>query len=194
MKYLTLIALVSLAAACAAPETQSTESTTTTSTTEPTGTVDDAAAPPPPPSDTCNAAKDCADGFVCEVTTCRGDGRCVAATTFGAQPVCGCDKLTYAVVQLAKGTVRHAGECLKDEATPCTVNGNGCSGGAKCNAPLGDLIQCVGNPAGTCWKLQDCPAAPRSFRTCGAGGGVSCTSACEAVASGKAYYKALSCP
>ncbi len=168
-----------------------TSPTAPTTTTDPTSTVTDDDAAPPPPTEKCTSAKDCGDGFACDQPNCRGDGRCVPEASFGAEPVCGCDKLTY-LGSLPRGTVRHAGECQKEEATPCSQN-NGCSGGAKCNMPVAEVLACAGNPVGTCWRLpSNCPSAPRAFRACASV--PTCTSACEAASASKPYYKAVGCP
>ncbi len=175
--------------------------TTTSTSTSTTPTSTTTTEPPVPDSGpveaACSAKKpDCAAGFICEVATCNGDGTCVPVGNYGQEPVCGCDKLTYASAALARGSsaVRHAKECSKDEATPCN-NGN-CSGGAKCNAPVADVAGCIaGTNNGTCWKMPGaCPgSASKTSRMCGITGG-GCMSACEAVLQNRPYYKAASCP
>jgi hypothetical protein len=128
--------------------------------------------------------------LVCALPGCSGDGKCVSAQTFGGDPVCGCDKLTYANVTLVRNeAVRGSGECTKDEATPCTGS---CSNGAKCNLPVGGALACGGDTTGTCWRMpQTCPTMPKKFRACGQ---VQCTSACDAVLQNRKYYSDALCP
>jgi hypothetical protein len=164
--------------------------TSTTTTDPPPPPPDDLDGAVPPPVAECSGERpNCPNGFVCEVPGCSGDGKCVSARTFGADPVCGCDKLTYANVALVKNeAVRGSGECTKDAATTCTGS---CSNGAKCNVPVANALACV-EATGTCWKMpQTCPAMPKKFRSCGQ---VPCTSACDAVLLSRKYYADALCP
>lgn len=177
--------------ATTSPTTTATLSPTTTApTTSPTDEppIDvDAAVPP---SDECTAEKPgCGAGEVCQLPGCTGKGKCVAASAFGTDPVCGCDKLTYASIALARNNVayRGSGECTKDAATPCTGS---CSGGAKCNLRMSSLA-CLDN-SGTCWRMPSaCPPAAKGFRLCGT---ATCASACEAVSQNKKYFQDGLCP
>ena len=161
----------------------------TSTTTDPPLPPDRDASAPPPAADCSDDEPNCPKGFVCQVPGCSGDGKCVSAQTFGADPVCGCDKLTYANVILVKNeAVRGSGECTKDAATTCTGS---CSNGAKCNLPVANALAC-GEATGTCWKMPPtCPTMPKKFRSCGQ---VPCTSACDAVLLNRKYYADSLCP
>lgn len=120
---------------------------------------------------------------------CSGAGKCVPESTYGTDPVCGCDKLTYASATLVKNVAaRGSGECTKDFATQCSGT---CSNGAKCNLRVGSALAC-GDNSGTCWKMpQTCPTMPKSFRLCGQ---VTCSSACDAILQNRKYHPDALCP
>jgi len=180
--------------------TSSPSATAPTSTT--TGTPTTTAPPPtdPPPADVdaavppgdegCSAERPtCKSGEVCQVPGCSGKGTCVAVSSFGADPVCGCDKLTYASAAIARANVayRGSGECTKGDAIAC--NGS-CSNGARCNLKQGSLACLDGE--GTCWRMpSNCPAAAKAYRLCGT---ATCASACEAVNQNKRYFLDGLCP
>lgn len=159
-----------------------TSSPTGTTTTDPTAEPDAAL---PPPTGACSSDRpNCPQGQICAIKGCSGSGACVDASTFGNDPVCGCDKLTYATAELVRNVgVRGAGACAGDDAIAC--NGS-CSGNAKCNVPVSGALAC-NEGKGTCWRMpQSCPASlPKAYRFCGS---VTCGSACEAVLQGRRYF------
>ena len=140
---------------------------------------------PPEPGSPCTASKDCHPGFVCEVASCRGEGTCVDESSYGDQPRCACDGVTYAAGVSVKGAVRHVRECEKGEATACSARVE-CGGGAACNAPVKDILSC-GSGEGTCWRWPPtCPDAPAAVRA--GNTAPTFTAVCAAASNGRAYH------
>lgn len=158
----------------------------------PTGAPEDDASAPPVDAP-CSTSKECQDGFLCEVASCRGQGACVPASDFDGAPHCSCDGATYAAgASPGKAAVRHAGACKDGEATACTSR-SVCTGGAECNMPVKEFLACNGSPPGTCWRWPStCPSAPASVRSCGTT--PACTTVCASASAGRPYYAGAGCP
>ncbi len=144
----------------------------------------------------CSANSDCmGDGF-CERRACTDSfGRCRRRPQFcppDANPVCGCNGVTYwndCLRQSSGIAAATLGEC---------VNGASCAtqacpdSRASCARLVSEPSECSASLESTCWVLPDvCPASAQVWQACNQG--PRCSDLCGAIRSQHAYARVPSC-
>jgi hypothetical protein len=148
------------------------------------------------PSVACGAGDSCGQGFVCFNPGCDTQGASGVCKPVGvsaaADPVCGCDGVTYWNSRLAAAS----SQPIRAEAA-CTgvTTAKRCSGeGTACNHGQGEvcafpqsLCSNAATDMGSCWALPPtCDGATTNARRC-EGGNTGCENLCEMIRSGKAF-------
>lgn len=138
---------------------------------------------------TCRSNTDCNAGF-CEKTRCGDDvGHCELRDVFcegqRAQPVCGCDNVTYlndCWRRQAGVPLKTFGEC-RDQMLTCSRSVD-CPNGALCVRLFAQGDACLMGGPGKCWSApESCEAIPNApnFMECGTPG--PCVDMCTAIRS-----------
>jgi hypothetical protein len=165
---------------------------------------------------TCSRDDDCRDGEYCEKSECDAPrGRCASSAAFcgaDAQPVCGCDGLTYLneCLRVQHGVNLASNGPCRDRATSCggRDESDECREPAYCvrwfdsscsfDGPGGGF---GGGPGefegpGQCWIVPaQCDSAPQGgdrYRVCESGPG-ECLDLCNAIISGRPFARVDSC-
>ncbi len=173
----------------------------------------------------CVESSECQEQDFCARSVCDDvAGACEQRPVFceeDAQPVCGCDGITYfndCLRRAAGVTAMTKGEC-RSNAVPCGGKlppppgpgpgagppdpRNGCPSATFCarllppsrpGGPPGD--SCAPDVPGTCWAIPAvCPASGGSDRWVECGPTVlSCRTTCDAIRSGIPHRRAVACP
>lgn len=148
------------------------------------------------PSVACVAGDSCGAGFACFNPGCGAQGSTGVCKPVGAvataEPVCGCDGVTYWNSRLAAASSQ---PILAEAACTTLLMAKRCSGeGAACNKGQGEVcafpqLVCsnVAADAGTCWAMPPkCDGTTTTARRC-EGGNNGCENLCEMIKSGKAF-------
>jgi hypothetical protein len=133
----------------------------------------------------CEDSTVCKAGEYCQKPGCSEDvfGVCVVPGR-PADPVCGCDGVTYfsgALARAAEADVRGAGVCSPEVAVNC--EDEACPEGLTCGRVELAGGDCEAEVAGICWQLpKACPKEPAEYNECGT---QKCASLCDAVTQGE---------
>lgn len=148
-----------------------------------------------------NTPNACPAGSYCEAVACSTTtGTCTKkpTVTAAANPICGCDGVTYFNATLAANasvSTRATGQCVAGAPTTASCGEQKCEGKQVCS--LGHAsAACNGKASDICWIIPDnCNAADKgTTRTCiGNGGGLQCTSLCNALKNEKDFYVDAQC-
>lgn len=150
----------------------------------------------------CTRTDDCGSGQYCKKHGCSETaGNCEpypALCGDEEQVVCGCDGVTYfnECLRRAAGIAEaHDGECEAD-AVQCGGPGKtACPGSATCATLLGSDRRDCHDAMGSCWVVPvTCPTPTHADRwdECEPLGR-RCVDTCEAIRSGKSYFRASTC-
>ena len=150
----------------------------------------------------CRNNSECRPNEFCANNACGQGGMCLLRPLVCdavAQPVCGCDGVTYwndCIRSRSGVSAANPGECTSTAAN-CTDPSACPVAGASCARLLPSLSACASPPDGNCWMLPtDCSAANTSEVWTSCADPALCDSTCAAIRSGSDHVRAAgaTCP